>query len=236
MEVPLLESVCPTWAYEFGDGTALVVFDQETAGTMTLLRDPRRVHNREPVTAKAVAADDISWKPMKRRKGETGHVFQLTSDGNVTCRIEVTASICNNGNTDRLRRVAVVQPSYAPLAVASGIADRSSMLVYDDPHTHVCTLRELHASLEVDTDLGYAPVSECCVTRQFERLVPRYPHCATRAEIQEACLVWEQTRDFMKAMSVVTADCIDMYLEKEVRRTGAHELRRRATEWRSSVR
>lgn len=237
-EVPLLESVCPTWAYDVGQDTALILFDQEAAGTMTVRSTPRRVHNRDPVTAKPIVADRVVWKPMlDAETGTTGHVFQLCKHGAIACRIEVTL---HDGDAEQptLRRVAIVQASYTPLAVASGIADRSSLLVYDQPDAHLDTLRGVHRSLQTDSELGYAPVSECCVTAHFDRLSPCLPSVTDRSggtDQQTARRAWVATKAFLKSMSSLTADCIDRYVETEIERTGAHELKNEYKRWRHAL-
>ena len=240
-EVPVLESVCPTWAYDLGDQTALVVFDHDQSGTMTLQSTPRRIYNRDPVTAKAIAADGVSWKPMlDAATGTSGHVFQLTRMGAAVCRIEAISRIGGDDGADDdappvLGRVAVVQASYAPLAMAAGIADRSSLLVYDDPHAHLQTLRELRTNLGADPELGYAPVSECCVTGHLDRLVLLRANHASRADHERAQRAWSATRAFLRSMSALTADCVDWYADAEIRRAGAHELRGAARAWRRAV-
>lgn len=236
-EAPLLESVCPTWAYELGEA-CLLVFDQEASSTMTVRSAPRRIHNRDPVTIKAVVADALAWKPMRDpATGATGHVFCLSRCGSPVCRIEV--NLDGAKGHERLGRVAVVQASYGPLAMASGIADRSSLLVYSDPERHVASLRELRARLGADAELGYAPVAECCVTHNLDRLILRTPAEADRlaagADAEAARRVWQRTKDFLKGMSTAAADCVDAYADAEIRRTGAHELRGEARAWRRAV-
>ena len=235
-EVPVLDSVCPTWAYDLGDQVAMVLFDQEPSGTMTLRSSPRRVHNRNPVIAKTVAADGIQWKPMRDvgTTGAAGHVFQLTKGKTAVCRIEVSPT----ENGEGIRRVSIVQASYAPLAMASGIADRSSLLIYDLPDAHVGSLRTVHAGLGTDPELGYAPVSECCVTHYFDRLVLGMPlgvDYASNVQHRDARRIWDETKAFLKTMSTVTADCVDRYLETEMDRTGTHELRNDYRAWRRAV-
>lgn len=250
----VLESVCPTWAYDLGDETALIVFDQAERGTMTVCSTPRRVHNRDPVTAKAIVADAVSWRPMRDAAtgAAAGHVFQLSRGGAPVCRIEATLKAATTmtgggGEGDRevaaaaagqLERVAVVQATYAPLAMASGIADRSSLLVYDDPAAHLRDLQQVSANLRADAELGYAPVSECCVTGHFDRLSPGMPlstDFATSVEHATARRAWDATKDFLRRMSTLTADCVDQYVGAEIRRTGAHELRAESTAWRRVV-
>lgn len=240
-EVPVLESVCPTWAYDLDNETALVVFDHDQSGTMALRSTPRRIHNRDPVTAKAIAADALAWKPMRDPStGTNGYVFQLMRTGSPVCRIEVTlkTGAGGEGPTPVLERVAVVQATYAPLALAAGVADRSSLLVYDDPLRHLQTLHEVRSSLGADPELGYAPVSECCVTSHFDRLalgVPLSVSYGDRTEHESARRAWGETKEFLKRMSSLTADCIDEYVEAEIRRTGAHELRPECKRWRRVV-
>jgi len=252
----VLESVCPTWCYDLGDETALVVFDQAERGTMTVCSTPRRVHNRDPVTAKAIVADAVSWRPMRDAAtgAAAGHVFQLSRGGAPVCRIEATLKAATTmtggggegevaageagGGAGQLERVAVVQAAYAPLAMASGIADRSSLLVYDDPAAHLRDLQQVCANLRADAELGYAPVSECCVTGHFDRLSPRMPlstDFATSVEHATARRAWGATKDFLRRMSTLTADCVDQYVGAEIRRTGAHELRAESTAWRRVV-
>lgn len=176
-EVPLFFGVCPTWTYDLS-GPALIVFDQERATTMTVQSEPRRIHNRDPVTAKPVAVDLVSWKLMVNAEdGATGHVFHLCKDGAQVAKIEVHTSGggdgASGGGADlplQLKRVAIVQSSYHPLSMAAGVADASSLLVFEDPAVHLRGLEEVARKLRVDAELGYAPVSECCVTDAFHRL------------------------------------------------------------------
>ena len=240
-EVPVLESVCPTWAYDVEHDAALIVFDQEATGTMMVRSTPRRIHNRDPVTARPIVADRVVWKSMlDQETGTPGHVFQLCKHGTIACRIEVTLNDNNNSKQAQptLRRVAIVQASYTPLAVASGIADRSSLLVYDQPDAHLDSLREVHRSLRADAELGYAPVSECCVTAHFDRLSPCMPPSVDHTssmEHQTARRAWVATKAFLRSMSSLTADCIDRYVETEIERTGTHELKHEYKLWRRAL-
>ena len=262
-EVPVLESVCPTWAYDVGNDTALIVFDQEANQTTMMVRSsPRRVHNRNPVIARPVSADRVVWKAMlDSETGTAGHVFQLCKHGAVACRIEVTLRDGGPGEEEQqqqqqqqqqlaLRRVAIVQASYAPLAVASGIADRSSLLVYDEPDAHLDSLRGVHKNLLADAELGYAPVSECCVTAHLDRLSLCMPSDAHRDPTscgrnpghhhhhhhhQTARCAWVATKAFLKSMSSLTANCVDRYVETEIERTGTHELRHVYKLWRRAL-
>lgn len=229
-EAPLLQSVCPTWAYALDDAV-LLLFDQEASSTMTVRSTPRRIHNRDPVTVKAVVADAVHWKPMRGLAdcGDTGHVYHLSCGGTSVCRIEVNT----NSSGTALDRVAIKQANHSPLAVASGIADQSSLLVYDSPDTHVCSLHKVQHDLVSDTDMGYAPVAECCVTRNLDRLVLRT--ASGHEHDADARPVWGMTRDFLKSMSSAAADCVDRYAESEISRTGAHELRGVYRQWRSVV-
>ena len=233
-EVRTLQSVCPTWAYDFDNEAALVVFDHEPGGHVKICTTPRRVLNRDPVTAKVVSVDGLSWRPMvyPSTLASAGYAFSLTKAGSVVCKVEVTL------NNNELARVAIVQTSYAPIAMAAELADRSSLLVYDEPQVHIQKLQEVRSNLGVDADLGYAPVSECCVTSSFGRLelsVPLGSSYTERATFEAAKRVWNQTRDFLKRLSTVTADCIDKYTENEIQRVGAYEIKPQYKSWRAVV-
>lgn len=215
-------------------GPALVVFDQEAETTMTLQSTPRRIHNRDPVTAKAVPVDLVSWKLMcNAEDGTTGHAFVLSKGGAMVAKIEVHTEAASSS---ALRRVAIVQASYRPLSMAAGVADASSLLVFEDPAAHLRGLREVAEGLRVDAELGYAPVAECCVTDAFQRLnVQLGTKDAHTPEHQTARAVWKLTKGFLKSLSAATAECIDLYTSVEIERTGATELRGACRKWRAFV-
>ena len=237
--VPTLEAVVPTWSYQLDDA-ALIVFDQEMPhGVVTLQSTPRRVRNRGGVTLRTIAADGVRHKPMAGvGQGLVGHVFQLLSASREVCRIEVTTAEAAGAAAERdavaLRRVAIVQSGYTPLALAAGIADASSLLVYEDPEAHLERLASVRAEMDADADLGYMPLAEACCTSALDQL----PLVAPRADASEATrarLAWGATRSFLKRMSTLASDCTDRHARAEIRRAGVHELTHASTAWRQRV-
>lgn len=254
-EVPTLEAVCPTWSYPIAEQTALVLFEDARAGDAPVLSvqsHPRRLHVRHPVGLKTVAASTLSWKPMRDAEtGQTGVVFLLGADRGdadfkgaartaprseggrlAEARVEV-----NVDSAGELARVAVVQSDYFPMAVAAGVASASSLLVFEQPEAHLQSLRALRESLRAgsDPELGYAPTSELCVTPAFERLLLRHNPGASGDDNDAARRTWWTTRQFLKTLSGLTADCVDAYTLSELQRSGAHELAHEYQRWRGSV-
>ena len=150
--------------------------------------------------------------------------------GTAAARIEVAV-----GADGALGRVAIVQSSYSPLTVAAGVADRSSMLVYDAPEQHLRDLEAVEASLGTDPEAGYVPTAELCVTPLFDRLILRSNPGESGEDNDVARRTWLQTKAFLKRLSTLTANCIDAYTLTEIQRTGAHELQHEYRDWRACV-
>lgn len=220
-----IEGVCPTSAFDFGGHVALVVFEHDLGNTITLQSHPRRVGCADPVLARPVEVDSISAQPMMHDQ-HTGYVFHLCFRGTCVCRVEVVASQPNVRPV--LERVAVVQSSFSPMAVEAGLVDRSSMLVYDRPSSHLQTLTRLKTAMTSDPELCYVPTSECCVTARLDAL-----HLDT--DDFTARRVWYCTRQFLGSMSKISADCTDLHATREIERVQASELRDRVSQWRSHV-
>lgn len=220
-----LEAVCPTSAFDFGGHVALVVFEHDVGNTITLQSHPRRVGCADPVLARPVEVDSISAQPMQHDQ-HTGYVFHLSFRGTCVCRIEVVASQTNARPV--LERVAVVQSSFSPMAVQAGLVDRSSMLVYDQPSSHLQTLQTLRTAMTSDPELCYLATSECCVTGRLDAL-------PLETDDSTARRVWYSTRQFLNSMSKISADCTDLHATNEIDRVQALELRERVSQWRSHV-
>lgn len=221
----VVEAVCPTAAFDFGGDIALVVFNHEVGSTMTLQSHPRRVVNVDPVVARPIAVDSVTCRRMHHVEN-SGFVFSLSFRGAHACKIEVVAS--QTETRPLLQRVSVIQSCYAPIVVSAGLADRSSMLVYDKPAAHVTRLEAVRNAMATDPELCYLPTSECCVTRNIDALTLETNDPLARQ-------VWRGAKDFLKSMSTVAADCTDLHARREVNRVSAYELRDRVSEWRRHV-
>ena len=134
-----------------------------------------------------------------------------------------------------LGSVAVVQSSYSPLAMASGMADPSSYLLYPDPEAHLASMREVRAQLQRGEDVGYVPARELCVTSAFDRLVLRTNPAETGEQNDAARRAWLDTKQFLKTLSSLTADSVTTYNAAEIDRVGAFELRHTHGSWRGCV-
>jgi hypothetical protein len=251
-EVPTLQAVCPTWSYAIAEQAALVLFSEAAQSTtMPIQSHPRRLHIRDPVALKTIAASSLAWKPMRDPEtGRTGVIFLLGSeqgavdfkgaarsaprDGGELAETRVEVNVDGHGE---LERVAVVQSDYFPLAVAAGVADASSLLVYEQPEAHLQSLRALRESLRAgsDPELGYVPTAELCVTPGFDRLLLRNNPRASGEDNDAARRAWRTTKQFLKTLSGLTADCVDAYTFAELTRTHAHELSHEYQRWRGSV-
>ena len=251
-EVPTLQAVCPTWSYAIAKQAALVLFSEAPqSNTMPIQSYPRRLHICNPVALKTVSASSLAWKPMRDpESGKTGVIFLLGSEqgavdfkgaarsaprsGGELAEARVEVNVNDNGE---LERVAVVQSDYFPLAVAAGVADASSLLVYEDPAAHLQSLQALRDELHSgsDPELGYVPTAELCVTPAFDRLLLRNNPRASGEDNDAARRAWWTTKQFLKTLSELTADCVDAYTFSELKRAGAHELSHEYQRWRGSV-
>ena len=252
-ESPVLEQVCPMWVHNLAtQASVLVRFDQsaDMAETTLLQSHPRRLRVRGMVTPRSVAARSLTWRPLIDAGEVVGVVFLLGSGRdddeddtkpaarargrgtNAVARIEVRAA---PPGAAALGSVAVVQSSYSPLAMASGMADPSSYLLYPNPEAHLASMREVRAQLQRGEDVGYVPARELCVTSAFDRLVLRANPVETGEQNDAARRAWLSTKQFLKALSALTADSVTAYNAAEIDRVGAFELRHTHGSWRGSV-
>ena len=249
---PVLEQVCPLWVHELAtQASVLVRFDQsaDTTGTTLLQSHPRRLRVRGVVTPRTVTARSLTWRPLIDAGEVVGVVFLLGSGRDddddakpaarargrgtdAVARIEVRAA---PPGAAALGSVAVVQSSYSPLAMASGMADPSSYLLYPNPEAHLASMREVRAQLQRGEDVGYVPARELCVTSAFDRLVLRANPAETGEQNDAARRAWLDTKQFLKTLSSLTADCVTAYNAAEIDRVGAFELRHTHGSWRGSV-
>lgn len=250
-ESPVLEQVCPLWVHELATQASVMVrFDQsaDMAETTLLQSHPRRLRVRGVVTPRTVAARSLTWRPLVDAGEVVGVVFLLGSGRDeddakpaarargrgtdAVARIEVRAA---PPGAVALGSVAVVQSSYSPLAMASGMADPSSYLLYPDPEAHLASMREVRAQLQRGEDVGYVPARELCVTSAFDRLVLRANPAETGEQNDAARRAWLDTKQFLKTLSSLTADSVTTYNAAEIDRVGAFELRHTHGSWRGSV-
>jgi len=249
---PVLEQVCPLWVHELAtQASVLVRFDQsaDTTGTTLLQSHPRRLRVRGVVTPRTVTARSLTWRPLIDAGEVVGVVFLLGSGRDddddakpaarargrgtdAVARIEVRAA---PPGAAALGSVAVVQSSYSPLAMASGMADPSSYLLYPNPEAHLASMREVRAQLQRGEDVGYVPARELCVTSAFDRLVLRANPAETGEQNDAARRAWLDTKQFLKTLSALTADSVTAYNAAEIDRVGAFELRHTHGSWRGSV-
>ena len=253
-ESPLLEQICPLWVHDLAtQAPALLLFDQaiDTAETTLLQSHPRRLRVHGVVTPRTVSARSLTWRPLVDTGEVVGIVFLLGSGRDevsddakpaarprgsgtdAVARVEVRAA--PPGGAATLGSVAVVQSSYSPLAMASGMADPSSYLLYPNPEAHLASMREVRAQLQRGEDVGYVPARELCVTSAFDRLVLRSNPVETGEQNDAARRAWLDTKQFLKALSALTADSVFAYNAAEIDRVGAFELRHTHGSWRGSV-
>jgi len=137
------DSVLPSWLHRF-DGVALATFAQTIPGVATLRASPC-LQCANVVSPIMIHADGVHWQRMavETAGGAVGHLFSLTHEGEVVCRIEVEMR-----DADAVGRIAVVQPSYSALTVAANLAPASSLLVFDDVRAHIDSLKRLKPELE----------------------------------------------------------------------------------------
>ena len=229
----------------------LLLFDQTSAASeATLLQShPRRLRVRGIVTPRPVEARSLTWRPLVDAGEVVGVVFLLGSGrdadekpatrmrgrGNdAVARIEVRSTAATAAQ-DSLGSVAVVQSSYSPLAMASGMVDPSSYLLYTDPEAHLASMRTVRTQLQQGEDVGYVPSRELCVTSAFNRLVLRSNQAETADHNDDARRVWQTTKLFLKTLSALTADSVVAYNATEIDRVNAFELRHGHGSWRGSV-
>ena len=251
-ESPVLEQVCPLWVHELATQAPVMVrFDQsaDMAETTLLQSHPRRLRVRGVVTPRTVAARSLTWRPLVDAGEVVGVVFLLGSGRDEDDDEAKPAARARGRGTDAVARievraappgaalgsVAVVQSSYSPLAMASGMADPSSYLLYPDPEAHLASMREVRAQLQRGEDVGYVPARELCVTSAFDRLVLRSNPAETGAQNDAARRAWLDTKQFLKTLSALTADSVTAYNAAEIDRVGAFELRHTHGSWRGSV-
>ena len=258
-ESPLLEQICPLWVHDLASRPpVMVLFDQsggEEAETATVLLQsrPRRLRVRGAVTPRLVRAEALNWRPLVEAGESVGFVFLLGSGRgesenddygakpatrprariDAIARIEVRSSSVKEDGP--IGSVAVVQSSYSPLAMASGMADPSSYLLFPDPEAHLASMREVRAQLQQGEDVGYVPARELCVTSTFDRLVLRSNPSETGEKNDGARRAWLKTKSFLKSLSTLTADSVTAYNAAEIDRVGAFELRHGHGLWRKSV-
>lgn len=252
-ESPALEQICPLWVHNLAatQAPALLLFDQaaDTTETTLLQSHPRRLRVHGVVTPRTVTARSLTWRPLVDMGEVVGVVFLLGSGRDEVGDDAKPAARARGRGTDAVARievraappgaalgsVAVVQSSYSPLAMASGMADPSSYLLYPDPEAHLASMREVRAQLQRGEDVGYVPARELCVTSAFDRLVLRSNPAETGAQNDAARRAWLDTKQFLKALSTLTADSVTAYNAAEIDRVGAFELRHTHGSWRGSV-
>ena len=216
-ESPVLEQICPLWVHNLAatQAPALLLFDQVTDTTETTLLQshPRRLRVHGVVTPRTVTARSLTWRPLVDMGEVVGVVFLLGSGrDDVSDDDAKPAARARGRGTDAVARievraappgaalgsVAVVQSSYSPLAMASGMADPSSYLLYPNPEAHLASMREVRAQLQRGEDVGYVPARELCVTSAFDRLVLRSnPPLASSSRATPGAQ--QGTRSIMKA-------------------------------------
>ena len=73
------------------------------------------------------------------------------------------------------------------------------------------------------------------MTPAFDRLLLKNNSRASGEDNDAARRAWWATKQFLKTLSGLTADCIDAYTLAELTRTHAHELSHEYQRWRGSV-
>ena len=218
------DSILPSWLHRF-DGVALATFAQTIPGVATLRASPC-LQCANVVSPTMIYADGVHWQRMSTEiEGGLGHLFSLTKDGEVVCRIEVDVA-----EGDAIRKIAVVQPNYSALTVAANMAPASSLLVFDDVRAHIDSLKWLRPELEESDETGYVPTSELVCTGALDALVLSAEHSV------EGCVArrhWKLTKALLSELSSATADCCDAYVASELRRAGHRVAEARA--WRAVV-
>lgn len=218
------DSVLPSWLHHF-DGVALATFAQTIPGVATLRASPC-LQCANVVSPTMIYADGVHWQRMtSETEGAVGHLFSLTKDGQVVCRIEVEV-----GDGDAIGKIAVVQPNYSALTVAANVAPPSSLLVFDNVRAHIDSLKQLRPELEANDDTGYVPTSELVCTGALDALVLSAEHSADGCAARRC---WKQTKALLSELSSATADCCDAYAASELRRAGHRVAEARA--WRAVV-
>jgi hypothetical protein len=182
------------------------------------------------------SADADAANAANAANAATGHVFALSNRGVAVCKLEVVFDASNR----QLKRVALVQADYDPLSVEGGIADPSSLLVYERPNDHLARLHEVDAELrKPGGESMYVPTSECCISKQFKAvpltLPPTHGGIKNHRQLATARQAWSASVAFLETLSTVTANCIDAHNAAEIERANAHELRTACTQWRVHV-
>lgn len=258
-ESPLLEQICPLWVHALDAQRPIFVLFRQTAdevgsdSTTLLQSNPRRLRVRGVVTPRLVTARSLTWRPLVEAGDVVGVVFLLgsgrpESDDDVkpssrtnarmdtVARIEVRTSLHKwTLSGDAVDSIAVVQSNYTPLAMASGMADPSSYLLFPDPRGYIDSMDTLRTQIQRGEEVGYVPVRELCVTSQLDKLLLRGNPSESGEMNDAARRVWSTTKQFFKGLSERTADCIAAYNAAEIERVGAFELRNHHTSWRRSV-
>lgn len=219
-----IDSIFPSWLHRF-DGVALATFAQTTHGVATLRASPT-LQCANVVSPTMVYADGVHWQRMTTgSEGTVGHVFSLTHEGVVVCKIEVEVAA-----DDCIGRVVVVQPTYSALTVAANLAPASSLLAFDNLRAHIDSLKRLRVDLETSDETGYVPTSELVCTGTLDALVLATDHTA---EAVDARRHWKLTKGLLSELSSATADCCDAYVASELRRAGHRVVESKA--WRGIV-
>jgi len=253
-ESPRLEQICPLWIHNLtSKPPVLVLFDQSAHTETTLLQSlPRRLRVSGAVTPRLVRAEALNWRPLVEAGEAVGFVFLLGSGSGESedddygakpatrpraridsiARIEVRSSSTSDADAP-LGSVAIVQSSYSPLAMASGMSDPSSFLLFETPEAHLDSMREVRAQLQRGEDVGYIPTRELCVTSKFDRLVLRSNPSEEDNDVARRS--WQKTKSFLKSISTLTADSVTAYNAAEIDRVGAFELRNGHGLWRGGV-
>ena len=258
-ESPLLEQICPLWVHALDTQRPIFVLFRQSIddvgrdNTTLLQSNPRRLRVRGVVTPRLVTARSLTWRPLVEAGDVVGVVFLLgmgradsdddvkpVSKSNVrldtVARIEVRTSLHKwTISGDVVDSIAVVQSNFSPLALASGMADPSSYLLFPDPRGYIDSMRTLRSQIQRGEEVGYVPVRELCVTSQIDKLLLRGNPSESGERNDAARRVWTTTKQFFKGLSELTADCMSAYNAAEIERVGAFELRNHHTSWRRSV-
>ena len=248
-ESPLLEQICPLWVHSLSNQRPIFVLfhqsmdDVGSDSTMLLQSNPRRLRIRGVVAPRLVHARSLTWRPLVEAGDVVGVVFLLgmgrpDSEDDVkpvfksnarigaVARIEVKTSLHKWAfSGDAVDSIAVVQSSYSPLAMASGMADPSSYLLFPNPDSYIDSMRTLRGQIQRGGEVGYVPVRELCVTSQIDKLLLR-GNPSESGELNDAARrVWSTSKQFFKGLSELTADCITGYNAAVFARVGAFERR-----------
>lgn len=170
------------------------------------------VFNGFPCRPRIVHASQIVWRPVLGNDGLSGHRYDFIDDGEVQAHAEVFVS------AKAIHRVALVHRMFTPVARASGLVDKASMLEFNSPSAHMQRLRCFLGA--IPSGQFYIPVNELSTGSQLDMPIEIDPiHCRNPSACA-AEAVWTRTKLELRAIAALSMAASCAHNTSEFARAG----------------